>query len=98
MSYDLEKIRSSILLSLEVSSVHHQELMSEIAFHMTDWLDEMHRYNQFCEDPSAFNQEEINDLLIAFLHHVPNHLAAASKLFLGVPVTDIFDVGSTSEI
>jgi hypothetical protein len=98
MSYDLKKIRSSILHSLEFSGVGSPELMSDIVFHMTDWLDDMHLYDKFCGDPTSFNPEEIDDLLIRFLTHVPNHLAAASKLFLDVPVTDIFDVGSTSEV
>jgi hypothetical protein len=97
MSYDKEKIRTRISNSLEVSGIDPSGLQSDIVFHMTDWLDEMELFQHFCEDPSSFNPEEINNLLITFLTHVPNHLAAASKLFLGIPVTDIFNVGSTSE-
>jgi hypothetical protein len=40
---------------------------------------------------------EVSELLIGFLVHVPNHVAAASKLYTDVPVTDIFGVGATSE-
>ena len=32
-----------------------------------------------------------------FLIHVPNHLAAASKIGLDIPVTDVFGVNSISE-
>jgi hypothetical protein len=39
----------------------------------------------------------VNRLVLGFLAHVPNHLAAASKLLTGIPVTDIFGVGATSE-
>ena len=40
---------------------------------------------------------EVGQLLTDFLVHVPNHVAAASKLYTGVPVTDIFHVRATSE-
>lgn len=32
-----------------------------------------------------------------FLIHVPNHLAAASKLMLDIPVTDVLGVGAVTE-
>jgi hypothetical protein len=41
--------------------------------------------------------DEINSLLIKFLIHVPNHVAAACKLLTGIPVSDIFKVGATEE-
>ena len=34
---------------------------------------------------------------MGFLIHVPSHVAAASKLVTGIPVTDIFKVGATVE-
>jgi hypothetical protein len=40
---------------------------------------------------------EVDELLRCFLLHVPNHVAAAGKLFTGVPVTDVFGVGAVSE-
>jgi hypothetical protein len=40
---------------------------------------------------------EVSEMLMGFLVHVPNHLAAASKLYTGMPVTDIFGVNATSE-
>jgi len=36
-------------------------------------------------------------LLAAFLTHTPNHIAAALKLYLQIPVTDVFGVGATAE-
>lgn len=71
-----------------------EERRRDIAFHLTDWLADLQDWHRFCESPDSFSAEEINKLVIAFLLHVPNHLAAASKLMLDIPVTDVFDVGA----
>ena len=47
--------------------------------------------------PKASLAEEVRNLLIHFLVHVANHLAAASKLLTGTPVTDVFGVAATVE-
>ena len=54
-------------------------------------------YDAFCSAPERLSPVEINKLLIRFLAHVPNHIAAASKLLTGFPVTDVFGVGSTTD-
>jgi len=69
----------------------------DVAFHMTDWLDNLKAFNQFCANPAALSDDEVNRMLLAFLVHVPEHLAAACKLYTGFPIADIFDVGATSE-
>ena len=69
----------------------------DVAFHMTDWLDDLQAFSQFCADPSRLSDAEVSELLTDFLVHVPNHVAAAGKLYTGVPVTDIFQIGATSE-
>jgi hypothetical protein len=69
----------------------------DVAFHMTDWLDDLDAYVRFCADPSRMSDAEVGELLNGFLVHVPNHVAAAGKLYTGVPVTDIFQTGATSE-
>jgi hypothetical protein len=69
----------------------------DVAFHMTDWLDDLDAYSRFCADPSRMSDAEASELLTGFLVHVPNHVAAASKLYTGVPVTDVFGVSATSE-
>jgi len=71
------------------------EIARDVAFHMTDWLDDLHRYVKFCEAPETLTPEELDDLLLRFLSHVPNHLAAAAKLYADFPVADIFRVGAT---
>jgi len=69
----------------------------DVAFHMTDWLEDLDAFSRFCADPSSLSDAEVSELLTDFLVHVPNHVAAAGKLYTGVPVTDIFQVGATSE-
>lgn len=74
-----------------------ETVAGDVAFHMTDWLDDLGAFSRFCADPHSMSDAEVSRLLTGFLVHVPNHLAAASKLYTGVPVTDIFKVGATSE-
>ncbi len=69
----------------------------EVAFHMTDWFDDLRALSGFYADPKSLTDAQASKLLVHFLIHVPNHLAAASKLYIGMPVSDIFDVGATSE-
>jgi len=69
----------------------------DVAFHMTDWLEDLEQYRAFLLNPQSLGDDELNQLLIGFLVHVPNHLAAASKLFNDMAVTDIFGVGATTE-
>ena len=64
---------------------------------MTDWLNDLEAFHRFCQSPDTLSSEELSDLLTKFLVHVPNHLAAAGKLYTGFPVTDIFNVASTSQ-
>ena len=68
----------------------------DVAFHMTDWLDNLDAYARFCADPSSMSDAEVDKVLTDFLVHVPNHIAAAGKLYTGIPVTDIFDVNATA--
>src|SRR5687767_6511528 len=73
------------------------EIASDIAFHLTDWLDDFEALYRFYADPSSLDDKRAQELLFRFLVHVPNHLAAASKLLTGIPVTDIFQVGATTD-
>lgn len=69
----------------------------DIVFHMTDWIDDLKQWVEFCQNPSAMSNDEVEEVLTNFLIHVPNHIAAASKLMLNIPVRDIFEVGATEE-
>ena len=97
MSYDTVKVRASLDRVLIEHGIELDERREAIVFHLTDWMGDLVTFNQLLSDPDAYDGSEIHQILVRFLTHVPNHLAAASKLFLGVPVTDIFDVGSTTE-
>jgi len=88
-----ERIREVGLREMGLS----EAAAADVAFHMTDWLGDFEAYHRFCSDPSAQSDAEVSRLLVRFLLHVPNHLAAASKLYTSVPVTDIFGVSATAE-
>jgi len=59
-----------------------------------DWLEDLDAYVRFCAD-RAGSDAEVSQILTDLLVHVPNHVAAASKLYTGVPVSDVFGVGAT---
>ena len=70
------------------------EVARDVSFHMTDWIDDLVRYAKLCENPESHSAEQANEILLAFLLHVPNHIAAAAKLFADFSVTDVFGVGA----
>jgi hypothetical protein len=88
-----ERIRSAAVSEAELP----ESVANDFAHHMTDWLGDLEAYYAFCAAPHSLSNEAVSKLLIQFLVHVPNHIAAASKLYMGIPVTDIFEVGSTTE-
>lgn len=74
-----------------------ESVARDVAFHMTDWLDDLDAYARFCSDPQALTDEQVSKLLLAFLLHVPNHIAAAAKLSTGFGGTDVFGVGAVTD-
>ncbi|HXI50509.1 MAG TPA: hypothetical protein VNH84_03375 [Candidatus Saccharimonadales bacterium] len=96
-TFDPQAVRARIAEVARREMELSDAVSDNVAFHMTDWLDELAAYSRFCADPSRMSDAEVSELLIGFLAHVPNHVAAASKLYTDVPVTDIFGVGATSE-
>lgn len=88
-----DRIREVALRETELSGT----VVNDVVFHMTDWLDDLEAYHRFCSHPAAMSDAEVSRLLIQFLLHVPNHVAAAGKLYTSVPVTDVFGVGATAE-
>ena len=69
----------------------------EIAFHMTDWVGDLDELMKLYGSWAQYDNDKIIEIIMAFLIHVPNHVAAASKLMLDIPVQDIFEVGATKE-
>lgn len=91
---DAGKIGRAIEIALEADGYGDPETRHDIAFHMTVWLDDLRDWHHFCESPQNFDADETVKLLVGFLVHAPNHMAAASKLLTGIPVMDIFQVGA----
>jgi len=67
----------------------------DFAFHMTDWLEDLEALLKLYNDPTAADSQQAAETLFALLVHVPNHLAAAGKIFTGESVSDVFGVGAT---
>jgi hypothetical protein len=92
--FNTESVRQRI----EAVAISEGELAAsvakDVAFHMTDWLNDLSNYVKFCQAPATHTDEQVDSLLLALLQHAPNHLAAAAKLYADYPVKDIFDVGA----
>ena len=65
----------------------------DVAFHMSDWKTDLDEWAAVWENPDAFDDERLTDIIYGFLIHVPNHVNAAKKLLELGPVEDIFGVG-----
>ncbi|MDF1808281.1 MAG: hypothetical protein P1U42_01145 [Phycisphaerales bacterium] len=70
------------------------EIAMDIAFHMTDWYEDLQELIRFYQNPSEYSAEQIDDLLMDFLIHAPHHLAAAKVLHTCAPVRDVFEIGA----
>lgn len=71
-----------------------EDASRDVAFHMTDWLGDLDQLRDLFRRPGSLTDEQVAEVLEAFLLHVPNHVAAAAKLATGEGVADIFEVGS----
>ena len=69
----------------------------DVAFHLTDWLEDLAAFSAFVQNPDTPTAEEVDAMLNRFLVHVPNHLAAAAKIYTDFPVSDVFGVGAISD-
>ncbi len=97
MPFDYKAVNAAIgraITEADDDGNYSYEQVADIAFHMTDWLNDLERFAAFCANPSSYSAEEVTEILIAFLYHVPNHIAAAAKQYLDSPVCDIFGVGA----
>lgn len=73
------------------------EVAKEIAFHLCDCESDFQEMNDLFSNPKKFSDRDVLKLIISFLAHAPNHLAAAKKLIGLGPIEDIFDVGVLKE-
>jgi hypothetical protein len=73
------------------------DICRDIAFHMTDWLDDYEELVQVFDVSKEMNAEQIQKIVGQFLIHASNHIAAAKKLAGYGPMEDIFQVGIFEE-
>ncbi|HUI92567.1 MAG TPA: hypothetical protein VLX68_10005 [Chitinivibrionales bacterium] len=86
-----EKLRKTITNVLRTEL--DKKIADRISFHLLDWTDDAAFIMALILWPDKFTKQEISDGIYCFMPHVPDHLAAAAKLF-GTPVTDVFEVGA----
>jgi len=91
---DAAAVRERIEAALRAE--HGEVTAREVAFHMTDWLADLDAFHGLCANPSSRSPADIERLLIGFLYHVPEHVAAAATLLLDYPIRDIFGVGAAA--
>jgi hypothetical protein len=60
----------------------YQRLRFDFVFHMTDWLNDIHRINDLYSHPERFSTHDATTQVIAILVHVIPHLNAAGRLLL----------------
>ena len=96
MAYETQKIEEALVQAFKNLELDEQSI-DDAVFHMTDWLSDLKEWNEFCENPGSLNPEKLSELVMGFLIHVPSHVAAASKIVTGLPVSDIFGIDATSE-
>ncbi len=89
-------IREAIENSLRKSGDYTTNQVNDIAFHMTDWLENFIELRNFFENPAEMPAKNVEKILLGFLVHVPDHLNAATKLMTGQSVEDVFNLGVTN--
>jgi len=87
-----EKVRARIAEAF-TRSMDQSSVASEIAFHMTDWDHNIDDLLRIYNETDSATDDEIVQIVLGFLAHVPNHLAAAKKLAGLGPIEDVFEVG-----
>ena len=69
----------------------------DIAFHMTDWKENLEELVGLYDNVERLSDEQIRKIIIGFLAHAANHIAAAKKQIGLGPIEDIFKVGVLEE-
>jgi hypothetical protein len=90
------KLRDRIARAF-TSSMGEPEVAGEIAFHVTDWAENVDDLVRLYEQVDSLSDEEIRKIVTRLLAHVPNHVAAAQKLIGMGPIEDVFGVGVHEE-
>jgi hypothetical protein len=92
-----ELVRKRIAEALSSSLGMEMAQADEVAFHLTDWKHNLDELVEIYEKADGLGDEHIQEIVIKFLAHVPNHVAAAKKLAGLGPIEDVFNVGVLKE-
>ena len=87
-----EEVRARIAEAFS-KSMDQSSVANDVAFHMTDWDHNLDDLLRIYKDPERISNDEIVRIVLEFLAHVPNHVAAAKKLAGLGPIEDVFEVG-----
>lgn len=72
-------------------------VVEDIAFHITDWRENLEELVELYANTERLSDEQIRKIIIDFLAHAANHVAAAKKLVGLGPIEDVFKVGVLEE-
>lgn len=87
------QIRSRLIEVFERETEMPPEVAAELAFHLTDWLTDLDDLaSLYASD--TWDPEAAQALLMRFIVHVPAHLAAAYRILMDEPLTDVFKIGA----
>ena len=64
------------------SGAYTEDQVREIAFHLTDWVDDLVPFADFLENPRAVEADQAMDIIVRFLAHAPDHLRIAAERVL----------------
>lgn len=90
---DNQKIIQPKLAKIIESEGIDEKQADSVAFHLTDWLNDLENFYKLISDLESYSTEEANKIVSNFLIHVPEHVVAAKKLYLDESVEDLFELG-----
>lgn len=82
----VDRIISAVSVHADLS----EKESNDLAFHMTDWIDDFDDLHRLFENIENYDDENIYRVLLKFLIHAPEHIAGAAKILTGFGVEDIF--------
>jgi hypothetical protein len=80
------EVIKSALLELELE----EPVVSELVFHLTDWVNDLSRFCDILERPEDYltDLRRVSEVIVRFVAHVPNHLREADRLLIGFLETE----------
>lgn len=87
-----ELVRNKIAAAFAANELD-SNLVEDIAFHMTDWKEDLDQLVGLYQNVDSLSDSDIRKVVIRFLAHAANHIAAAKKLIGLGPIEDLFKVG-----